>query len=183
MQEIGQAVDHRNGAVPSKRLGLGVVKRPDHDAIHVSREDARRVAKAFRVLAAAEVRLGGGEHDRMPAQVEHPDLEGDPGSSGVLPEDHAERLARERELPAPVAPRLQTARPLEELGELPAGEVSQREKVAGPARVRRHSIGARTRGGTSEDVLPEILVPGDRSETSAHEFPVHDQICCFGAVG
>ena len=44
-------------------------------------------------LAAADLQIAGGEEQRLPAQLVHADLKGNPGTGGGFLKDHAQSLA------------------------------------------------------------------------------------------
>ena len=69
-----QPVDHRHRRVLRQLHQRRVVEDADHDRIDVARQDPRRVGDR---LAAAELHLLAGEHDRLAAELAHRDVEGD----------------------------------------------------------------------------------------------------------
>jgi hypothetical protein len=57
----------------SRKLGqLFVIERTDHDHIDVARQNARGIGER---LAAPELHLFGGEHQRIAAELAHGELE------------------------------------------------------------------------------------------------------------
>ena len=105
-------------------LDVGVIVGADHDAVEVAREHARGVADR---LAPAELDVAGGEEERVSAELEGADLEGDAGAGAALGEDHPQRLAGER-LVGVVAP-LHAGGEIEDGEQLGAGEVGDGEEV------------------------------------------------------
>ena len=78
--------------VAGELLDVVLVEGADHDPVDVAREHGRGVLQR---LAAAELQVAGGEVERVPAELRHPDLERDAGARRGLLEDHRERAAGE----------------------------------------------------------------------------------------
>ena len=66
MQQIGQPVDHRNGAVAGQLLHVGMIVGPDHDAVEIAGQHPGGVADR---LAPAELDVARGEEKRVPAEL------------------------------------------------------------------------------------------------------------------
>ena len=90
MQQIGQPVDDRNRCVAGQLLDVGMIVGADHDAVEIAGQHPGGVADR---LAPAQLDVARGEEERVPAELERADLEGDPGAGGALGEDHPQRLA------------------------------------------------------------------------------------------
>ncbi len=84
------------GAIASQLLDIGVIVGADHDPVEIAGEDPCGVPDR---LAPAQLDVAGGEEERVPAELEGADLEGDPGAGGALGEDHPQGLPGERLLP------------------------------------------------------------------------------------
>ena len=65
----------------------------DDDRVDVARQHARGVGDG---LAAPELHLGAGQHDRLAAELAHSDVERDARAGRRPVEDHRQRLAGER---------------------------------------------------------------------------------------
>src|SRR3712207_3709539 len=90
MMLIGEAVyDGHLGGV-GELLDLLVVEGPDHDGVYVAGEDAASVRRG---LALTHLYLLRQQVEGVPAELVHPDLEGDAGAVGGLLEDHRQRPA------------------------------------------------------------------------------------------
>ena len=70
-----------------------MVENADHDGIDVARQHPRGIGDG---LAAAELHLGAGQHDRFAAELSHADIERYPRAGRRLLEDHRQGLAFER---------------------------------------------------------------------------------------
>src|SRR5690606_39158749 len=93
VQKVRQPVDDRNARVMSQLDHVAVVEGADHDPVDVTREDARGVLDR---LPASELDVAGRQEERVPAELEGPDLERDSRPGRALLEDHRQRLARKR---------------------------------------------------------------------------------------
>ena len=125
MQEVREPVDDGHVGEPGELLDVRVRERPDHDAVHVPGQYARGVGNRF---PAAKLHVARREEERVAAELEGPDLEGDTCPGGGLHEDHREGLSLQR-----LARVLATAHPLgeiEEREELCAREIRDREEIA-----------------------------------------------------
>ena len=111
--------------VARELLDVLVGEGADHDAVHVARQDARRVGDR---LAAAELDVARRQEERVAAQLVGADLERDAGAGGRLHEDHRQRLAGEGLLLVLAAPH--PLGQVEEREQLGPGEVRDREEVA-----------------------------------------------------
>jgi hypothetical protein len=120
-------------------------KRPCHDAVDPALEVLGDVARR---LALPEADVAGGEVDRGAAELDHPDLEGDPRAQARLLEDHGEGPAEEeRSRPAGPQLRLQPAGEREDGLDLGRRQVGDAEQVALLAVMRgAPSRGCRTPG-------------------------------------
>ena len=110
---------------------LHVVMREDanDDRIHIARQHARGVGDG---LAAAELHLSPGEHDRLAAELAHADIERDAGAGRRPVEDHRQRLAGERtrgRLSALDPRRLDRRGAIEDAAKLPGGKLEQIEEM------------------------------------------------------
>lgn len=128
MVQRGQPVDHRHlrrlGQPRDGLVGAGA----DHDRVDVAGEDAGGVANR---LAARELHLIAAEDDRVRAQLGDPDLEADPRPRRGLLEDEGDAAAGERiGVGAPLAPRFQLRRSVEQLAQLEGPELFTGEEVA-----------------------------------------------------
>ncbi len=74
-------------------MQIGVIEDADHDRVDVARQHARGVGDR---LAAAELHLGAGQHDRLAAEFAHRDVERNARARRGPVEDHRQRLAGER---------------------------------------------------------------------------------------
>ena len=109
-------------------LDVVLVEGADHDPVDVAREHRRGVLER---LAAAELEVAGGEVERVPAELGHPDLERDAGAGRGLLEDHRERAAGEEVvLLAPGLPLLEVVGEVEHRLELLAAPVGDAGEVA-----------------------------------------------------
>ncbi|KAF5055912.1 hypothetical protein DSECCO2_372950 [anaerobic digester metagenome] len=77
MLEVGEAVDHRDGCMGRKLLDRSVGVGPDHHSRDVPGEDAGRVGDR---LPPAQLHIPLVEVQGVAAELEHPDLERDPGT-------------------------------------------------------------------------------------------------------
>jgi hypothetical protein len=127
VRAVGEAVQHGDVRVCRELLDVGLRVRPDHDRVEVARQHERRVADR---LAAPELEVGGREVERRPAQLRHPDLEGDARPRRRLLEDHPEHPTREQLVRLPLALRL-----LERVGEVEHGQQLVRAPVRDPQEV------------------------------------------------
>ena len=93
VRAVRQPVDDRHFGIFGKLGQLVVIVGADHDRIDIARQHPRRVRPA---LAALDLAVLAGEHDDMPAQLAHRDLEGDARAGRGLLEDHGEHPAFER---------------------------------------------------------------------------------------
>ena len=93
VRALGQPVDHRHRGVVGELDHVVVVERADHDGVDIARQHARGVGDG---LAAAELHLLAGQHDRFAAELAHGDIERHARARRRLVEDHRERLAGER---------------------------------------------------------------------------------------
>ncbi len=141
MGEIGETVDHRHAGMAGE-LGevLGTVGT-QQDGVHVAGEDARRIGDR---LAAAELHVLAREHDRLPAELAHGDLETDPGAGARLFENHGERPSGERLVGAR---RQALARLLEALRGLKHGAQRRSVEIADLEEVTRRRRAGLGRGG------------------------------------
>ena len=69
MQQVGEAVDHRDGAVARQLLDVGVIEGADHDAVEVAREHPRGVADR---LAPAELDVAAERKSAWPPSWKAP---------------------------------------------------------------------------------------------------------------
>ena len=88
-----EPVDHRHARMLGKLEQCGVGTGTQHDHIHVARQHTRGIGQG---LAPPQLHVGGVEHDRPAAELEHGHLEGDAGTGGGLLEDHGQHGARAR---------------------------------------------------------------------------------------
>ena len=93
MRLLGERVDDRNCRVRRHFLHVVMGEDANDDRIDVARQHARGVGDR---LAAAELHLGPGQHDRLAAELAHADVERDAGAGRGPVEDHRQRLAGER---------------------------------------------------------------------------------------
>src|SRR3954454_23070822 len=93
MRAPRQSVDDGNGGVRGKLEQRLVVQNADHDGVDIARQHPRRVGDG---LAAAELHLGAGQHDRLAAELAHADVERHAGARRRPFEDHRQGLAFER---------------------------------------------------------------------------------------
>ncbi len=84
MQQIGEAVDHRNGGVACVALKRVLGKCSDDQAVQVAGEDPRRV---FRRLLPAQLGVPRAHVEGVPAQLHHSHLKGDAGAGRGLLEE------------------------------------------------------------------------------------------------
>ena len=132
MRAPRQAVDDRHGR-GARELGHGVgIERADHDGVDIARQHARGVGDG---LAAAELHLVGGEHDRVAAELAHGDLEGHAGAGRGPLEDHRQRPAGERAVGTP-ALGLHGAARLDHPAQLGRRDIDEVEKMADGALIR-----------------------------------------------
>ena len=129
MRLLGEAIDDRYGRVIRHFLHVVMSEDADDDRIHVAREYARGVGDG---LAAAELHLGSGQHDRLAAEFAHADIERDARAGRRAVEDHRERLAGERtrrRLGAFDPRRLDRRGARQDAAELPGGKLEQIEEM------------------------------------------------------
>ena len=88
---VGEAVDHRDLRVLGQLLDVVLRERADHDCVGIARQDARRVGDGF---APAELRIGRIQHDALPAELAHGDVEGH-GHGLIRRNTDADRLREE----------------------------------------------------------------------------------------
>src|SRR6266481_6857249 len=93
MRTPRQPVDDGHGGVGRQLEQRLMIENTDHDGIDITRQHARGVGDG---LAAAELHLGAGQHDRFTAELAHADVERHAGAGRGPLEDHRERLAGER---------------------------------------------------------------------------------------
>src|ERR1700751_119301 len=103
-----------------------MVERPDHDDVDVTRQDPSSVGDGF---AATELHLLASQHDGLPSELAHGDVEGDPRAGRRLVEDHGERLALERPRTAGASSFHGTAG-VDHPAQFPRGNVDEIEKRA-----------------------------------------------------
>ena len=124
-----------------------VVEGADHDGVDIAGQDPRRVGDG---LAAAELHLLAGEHQRLAAELAHADIEGDAGAGRGLVEDHRQHLAVERALLGAARPCGACALMAEPTSRTRrssrAGEIAEIEEVAGLV-IRRLPAGRRPAAG------------------------------------
>src|SRR5262245_37253415 len=93
MRAARQPVDHGDGGMRCEFQQRVVIEDADHDRIDIARQHARGISDG---LAATELHLGTGEHDRFTAKLAHADIERHPRAGRGTLEDHRQRLAFER---------------------------------------------------------------------------------------
>src|SRR3954449_5042776 len=103
-----------------------MIEGPDHDAVDIAGQYPGGILDR---LPPSQLDVTGGKEERVPAELEGADLEGDSGAGRALGEDHGQRLAGERLLPIVAA--LHAGGQIENGEELGFGEVRNREEMAG----------------------------------------------------
>ena len=86
--EVREGVHHRHLGGTREDFETLLLEGAQHDRVEVPREHPPGVLDR---LAAAELQLARGQHDRMGAQLRDPDLERDPGARAGLLEDQPDR--------------------------------------------------------------------------------------------
>ena len=128
MFALAERVDHGHSG-PLGELKDRVVRvGSGGDAVHHPPEHPRDVAYRLPLAGADLLRS---EVDRAPAEALHRDLEGDARAQRGLLEDERQRAPGEQR-PAAIA--LDRERRVEQIAELPRGEIEDRRKVAGSHR-------------------------------------------------
>ena len=125
VQQVGEAVDDRNGGVARQLLDLLVGEGADHDAVHVS---GQHLGGVVHRLATAHLAVAIGKEERVPPELGHPHLEGHPGAGGALAEDHGQALAGQEEV-APSSPDLSRAARSRRARSSSPGEVGDGQEV------------------------------------------------------
>jgi len=124
---VGEAVDDRDRGVCRELVDVLLGERPDHEPVEVAREDGRRVADR---LAAAELKLAGGQVDADAAELGDADLERDAGARRGFGEDEPERPAQQQVLVlSPLVRRLQVVREVERRSQLLGAPVRDPREV------------------------------------------------------
>src|ERR1019366_5143166 len=141
VKKVGQAVDDGDRRVAGELEDRVVRERAGHDAVDVSREDARCVRDG---LAASDLDVARRQKLRRAAELGHPGLEGDARPRGRLLEDHGEDLPGERRSEIPRT-RLHAGREGEEGRDVGAGQVVNRDEILLEHR-RPFYTGSRTSG-------------------------------------
>ncbi len=130
VQQVGEPVDDRDAGEARQLLHLLVGAGADDQGVEVAREHPRRVPDR---LPPVHLALPVGEEDRVGAELERADLEGDPGPGRALGEEEPDASPGER--PRPVRRALEVGREREGRRELIPGEIGDRQEVA----LARHS--------------------------------------------
>ena len=129
MRLLGEAVDDRNRRVRRHFPHVVLAEDSNDDRVDIARQHARGVGDG---LAAPELHLGPGQHDRFAAELAHPDVERDAGAGRRPVEDHRQRLAGERTpgaLRALDPRRLHRRRGIEDAAKLAARKLEQIEEM------------------------------------------------------
>src|SRR5688572_18540225 len=93
MQEISERVDHRRRSRRREALDLGVIKGPDNQTVHETRQDTRGVLDRF---SPAKLNVVLVQEKWIPTEFVNADLERYPRSRRRLGKNHRPRLALER---------------------------------------------------------------------------------------
>ena len=106
MQQVGEGVDHRDGAHVRELLDLRVIKRPHHESVHEARQHPGGVGDAF---AAPQLDVVPIQEKRIAPEFVDADLERHARARRRLRKYHRPRLAGQRGR-VPAALRLELAR-------------------------------------------------------------------------
>ena len=178
MRAPRQAVDHRHGGVLAPAPSALVIERADHDGVDVARQHARGVGDG---LAAAELHLLAGQHDRLAAELAHADVERHARARRRLVEDHRQRLAGERLRRGAAARCVFMARLVVDDAAQLAGRDVDRDRGNGGGRccspgrslLARAPAGARSIGGAGavdpRDRLGDLGLADDQRRQQAHD--------------
>ena len=181
MRLLGEAIDDRNRRMVGHLPHIVRTEDPNDDRIDVARQHPRGVGDG---LAAPELHLGPGQHDRLAAEIAHPDVERDAGAGRRPVEDHRQRLADERtprRLRALDPRRLHRRRSIEDVAKLAARKLEQVEEMPRGnyertrscfASVRRHHQALFDRDASGVEpphAFGELLVGDDKRRHHAHD--------------
>ncbi len=89
----GQPVDDGNGRGASQIEQVVVGKDTDHDGIDIAAHDARGILDGF---LTRQLHFLAGEHQGLPAELAHANIEGNPRAGRLALEDHGQNLVLEQ---------------------------------------------------------------------------------------